>query len=206
MAAAGRDELREITTALGVQRIAVRRSARRTRTISARREGDRILVLAPSRRSGEEERLIRRVVERVLVRERNGRGAGPDLGQAGASALADRAERLIGEHFPGLEPPASITWVTNQSTRWGSASVRARTIRLSHVLAGMPEWVVDSVIVHELAHLIEPSHSARFWALCRRYPRTDEARAYLAGVEHGMRLREPGGQPSSEPRPSSGES
>ncbi len=52
----------------------------------------------------------------------------------------------------------------------------------------MPEWVLDAVIVHELAHLLEASHSAAFKALCERYPRHAEAEAYLLGFEHGGTL------------------
>jgi predicted metal-dependent hydrolase len=50
----------------------------------------------------------------------------------------------------------------------------------------MPEYVVDYVLVHELAHLIEPSHDARFWALVARYPRAERARGFLEGVEVGQ--------------------
>jgi len=46
----------------------------------------------------------------------------------------------------------------------------------------MPDWVVDYVILHEMAHLIEPSHNARFWGLLTGYPRTGTARAFLDGA------------------------
>ena len=56
------------------------------------------------------------------------------------------------------------------------------TIRLSSRLKGMPDWVVDYVLVHELAHLLQPGHDPAFWALVGRYPRTERARGFLEGV------------------------
>ena len=67
-----------------------------------------------------------------------------------------------------------MRWVSNQNSRWGSCTSVDRSIRLSDRLKGMPEWVVDYVLLHELAHLIEPNHSKRFWALVEAYPETDE--------------------------------
>ena len=53
-------------------------------------------------------------------------------------------------------------------TRWGSCSTQAKTIRLSVWLAQFPPDCADYVLVHELCHLIEPNHSARFWAQVAR--------------------------------------
>ena len=68
------------------------------------------------------------------------------------------------------------------STRWASCTPADGTIRVSERLRDAPGWVVDYVLVHELAHLLEPGHDAAFWAWVRRYPRTERAMGYLEGL------------------------
>jgi predicted metal-dependent hydrolase len=52
-------------------------------------------------------------------------------------------------------------------------------VRISSAVARFPPWVLDYVIVHELAHLRRPDHSRAFWKLVERYPRAERARGYL---------------------------
>ena len=82
-----------------------------------------------------------------------------------------------------LPEPASIRWAENQRSRWGSCTIDDRTVRLSTALVDYPPWVVDYVIVHELAHLIEPGHGPRFWEIVNRYPRAERARGFLMAKE-----------------------
>lgn len=92
-----------------------------------------------------------------------------------------RSEELSRRYLGGVAHARSVTWVDNQRTRWGSCTPADRTIRLSTRLRGMPRWVTDYVILHELAHLIERGHGPRFWALLESYPRTERARGFLDG-------------------------
>lgn len=55
--------------------------------------------------------------------------------------------------------------VRNMRTRWGSCNIRAKRVWLNLWLAEKPVEQAELVLVHELAHLIEPSHSARFYAI-----------------------------------------
>jgi len=56
------------------------------------------------------------------------------------------------------------------------------TIRVSQRLKGMPGYVLDYVLLHELAHLLRPAHDREFWRLLSTYPRVERARGYLEGV------------------------
>ena len=107
-----------------------------------------------------------RLVSRVAAR-REGRQI--DL-VARAATLARRYD---------LPAPTEIRWVDNQTTRWGSCSPHSGTIRLSRALARFPDWVLDYVIVHELAHLRVPGHGPAFWEIVGRYPLTERARGFL---------------------------
>lgn len=101
---------------------------------------------------------------------------------AGDGELARRAAELSAGHLDGRAVPAQVRWVATMRTRWASCTPADRTIRVSQRLREMPAWVLDYVLVHELAHLIEPGHGPAFWALVNRYPRTERARGYLDGV------------------------
>ena len=164
--------------------VEVRRSRRRRRTVSAYRDGDRTVVLIPARFTQAQEReWVERMLARLAGNERRRR-----LGDAD---LLVRAGKLSERYLGGLARPQSVVWVANQNTRWGSCTPAARSIRLSTRLQSMPTWVSDYVLLHELAHLIEPGHGPRFWELLAGYPLTDRARGFLEGYETARRAGEP---------------
>ena len=84
--------------------------------------------------------------------------------------------------------PETVRWVDNQNSRWGSCTPSDRSIRLSTRLQGMPAWVIDYVLVHELAHLIEAGHTPAFWAWVDRYPKAERAKGFLEGVACATQL------------------
>src|SRR3954452_18218209 len=158
------------------------RSAKRRKTVQARLVGDVVQVFIPDRMSkDEEERWVAAMVARFA------RKAAVE-----PVDLAARAEVLAGRY--GLRQPASVRWVGNQEWRWGSCTPADRTIRLSTRLGGFPSWVVDYVIVHELAHLSVGGHGRDFWALVNRYPKTERARGFL--IAKGL-----DGEDEAGPRP-----
>ena len=75
----------------------------------------------------------------------------------------------------GVKP--SIVYYKPTISRWGQCNVKDRSICISAYVLLLPEWCVEHVVVHELCHLLEPSHNARFRALMDKYfPRWREAR------------------------------
>lgn len=121
-----------------------------------------------------------RMLERLAARDQRRR--------PGDEELRHRALELSARYLDGRADPSSVRWVGNQNSRWGSCTPADGTIRLSRRLFGMPAWVVDYVLVHELAHLLVPGHGPEFWDLVGRYPRTERARGYLEGVAAAAHL------------------
>ena len=151
------------------------RSERRARTISAKIVEGEIVVRAPAEMTDAQlqphiDKLRRRLERRVEGRELDD------------NVLEQRAKRFNKEYFGNQLTWQSIRWVTNQNSRNGSCTPSNGTIRLSHRLAKMPQFVLDYVIIHELAHLIEANHGPNFWKLVNRFPKTERARGYLMAV------------------------
>ncbi len=168
----------------GEPEVEVRRSQRRRRTVSAYRDGSRIVVLIPASMSAAEEgRWVRTMVERIRRSERRPRPSDEQLVQ--------RARRLSDAWLGGLAVPDSVRWVDNQHSRWGSCTPGDRSVRLSSRLQQMPSWVVDYVLVHELAHLLAPGHDERFWAWVDQYPHAEKAKGYLLGWSAAAQVEPP---------------
>ena len=163
--------------------VEIRRSDRRRKTVAARLQGNTLVVFLPAGLSAaEEQRWVQRMLERASLAQKR-----VDLN--GDGDLARRAAALNRRHFEGKLRLRSIKYVTNQDFRFGSCTPTEGTIRISHRLAEMPDWVLDYVIVHELAHLLQPNHSERFWRLVNRYELTERARGFLHGQGPGGRRR-----------------
>jgi len=95
--------------------------------------------------------------------------------------VAARARRIARQY--GLPRPKSVRWVDNMRQRWGSCTPEDGTIRVSSRLAAYPAWVLDYVLVHEIAHLVVASHGPAHDALVDRYPYAERARGFLIAVD-----------------------
>ncbi|MHB8762135.1 MAG: M48 family metallopeptidase [Coriobacteriia bacterium] len=79
--------------------------------------------------------------------------------------LAESARQLLGEWERRLGVVASAVRIRRMRTRWGSCNTMARRIWVNLELAKRPHICLEYVLVHELVHLLEPSHGRRFWSL-----------------------------------------
>lgn len=150
------------------------RSARRKKTIHARVENGTIVVRVPDGLDAKEEaRLVDSIVRKVSRK----------IGTSNTDLTA-RARRLA-RRFE-LPEPTSITWSDRQNTRWGSCTAADGSIRISSRLETVPEFVLDFVVLHELAHLRISGHGPDFQALIQRYPHAERATGYLMALSrHG---------------------
>ena len=162
-----------------VPEVEVRVSKRRKKTSEAKWVGGRIVVSVPAHLDrASRQKTVDWLVERLLSRHSLASRLGDDELLARAIDLSDRY--LVGAR------PVSVRWVTNQTARWGSCSYHSGEIRVSHRLRAVPGWVLDSVLVHEVAHLTHPDHSPAFHRLAAAYPRHEEAGVFLAGYGLGL--------------------
>ncbi|MDD5130965.1 MAG: M48 family metallopeptidase [Candidatus Omnitrophica bacterium] len=153
--------------------VKVVRSQRRKRSVSARLVNGLLLVNAPLMLSqGYLDEIInsfklkfsRKKIKDELDKKEN---------------LRDLARELNKKYFDNQLKIESIEYVTTQNSRLGCCNYRTGRIRISHKIGLMPKWVRKYVLVHEMAHLIEPNHSRAFWDIVLRYRFTERARGYL---------------------------
>ncbi|MFE4198612.1 M48 family metallopeptidase [Paenarthrobacter sp. NPDC056912] len=162
--------------------VVVRRSSRRRRTVAAFWEDGKAVVAIPASFTKSQEReWVSRMLAKLKKQGERGRGQGRRR-PASDAALSEHAMHLSRTYLGGRAVPTSVRWVSNQNSRWGSATPADGSIRLSNKLQPMPQWVVDYVLVHELAHLLVAGHTADFWRLVEGYPETQRAKAFLEGV------------------------
>jgi predicted metal-dependent hydrolase len=155
------------------------RSKRRKRTISARLIKNTLLVSAPLMIS--RERLDKIVADFKVKFEKKKLKQELDRKQS----LIDIARKLNEKYFENKLKINSIEYATDQNSKYGCCNFRDAKIRISHKIGLMPEWVRDYVVIHEMAHLVEPNHSSAFWQIVSRYNLAERARGYLmaAGLE-----------------------
>lgn len=154
------------------ENVRVIRSDRRRRTVQARVARGAVEVRIPASFSAAE--------EREAVGEVLGKLEGKMTASGATDAqLRERAERLNREVLGGAARFTSIRWSSRQTTRWGSCTPATGEIRISDRLKEVPDYVVDAVVVHELAHTIVSGHTARFWQLADQAPQAERAKGYL---------------------------
>ena len=147
--------------------IELRRGTPRRRRVEGVLRGETLVVSYPPRMSKADVMPIanelRERMERRLTRER--------------IDLAARARKLA--RLYGMPRPRRVEWSDRQLGRWGSCTPSEGSIRISSRLGDFPDWVLDYVLVHELAHLVHADHSPAFHAVVARYPKAERAIGFL---------------------------
>jgi hypothetical protein len=147
------------------------RGTRRRKHVEAVLVGDRLRVSFPRWMSISEAQVTaEELAERMRRRT-----------DSSAIDVAARARRLAREYE--MPRPRSVRWVDNMRQRWGSCTPEDGSIRVSARLAAYPSWVLDYVLVHELAHLLVPSHGPAHDALVDRFPQSERARGFLIAID-----------------------
>lgn len=96
------------------------------------------------------------------------------------SLLHEVVPSLIQKWEPKLKVKVASYFLQRMKTKWGGCNYKARHIRLNTELVKKPKDLLEYVLVHEMVHLIEPTHSDRFIAILNEhYPSWREARAEL---------------------------
>ena len=141
--------------------------------------GSRVRIRVPRGMAGKE--LDRHVAE-IVARVKRTRAQSRSRADQDLEALARQINRA---YYDSEIHWNSIRWVNNMHKRLGSCSTGGPTdgdIRISDRIKGWPQWVIDYIVAHELAHCKVPGHGPEFWALMSHYPKTERARGFLLGV------------------------
>lgn len=164
--------------------IIIIRSQRRKKTIQTKYVEGHLWVYLPIGMSPKEEKKwINRMVKKNEKWKRKQALKNSDCG------LMKRAQKLNNDFFDG-HLVFSIKFVTNQNSRFGSCNSIDRTIRISERVITMPLWVQDYIIIHELAHLIYPNHSKKFWEKVDRFRYAERAKGYLLAMGSYMNKKQ----------------
>jgi len=150
-------------------------SRKRRRTVAARMRSGVLELLVPASMPRVERNRWAEVMSRRIER-RAARSRPAD------ERLEERARQLNGRHFDGLLRWQSIGFA-EMERQWGSCTFTDGAIRIARRAASLPDWVLDHLLVHELAHLVHSNHGPEFHELENRYPLTERAKGYLLALD-----------------------
>src|SRR5438128_8794056 len=150
-------------------------SRKRRRTVAARLRSGVLELLVPATMPHAEREHWAQVMSRRLQRR-------PERSRPSDERLLERARRLNLRHFGGKLRWTSIGF-SDMERLWGSCTFTDGAIRIARRAALLPDWVLDYLLVHELARLVHSDHGAAFHELENRYPLTERAKGYLLALD-----------------------
>lgn len=154
----------------------VRRTKRRKKSVAAVREGNLTVLYAPLRMPNYEiEEMAEELQERL---NRIDPRAFYSDGE-----LMERAEYLSATYLFAAAQPKSVNWSEKLSGAWGICNPLHQTINLTTRLKGLPEYVIDYVLLHELVHLICTNHGRDFDNFMKLFEKKERAEGYLDALD-----------------------
>ncbi len=187
--------MKEKTYVITVEDIPITVTKKRMKHMYLRikKEDGSVCISAPHQVS--RERIYRFAAERIdwirtyqekYKRESQEREEKPELTPAELKLrkedLKRRVEELVKKWEPVMQVGVSGITIRQMKTRWGSCNVRTCHININLALDEMPEACLEYVVVHEMTHILEPSHNAVFWGyMTQFYPAWKQVRSYLNG-------------------------
>lgn len=185
--------MKERTYTIRVQDIAITVTRKRMKNMYLRisREDGSVRISAPHEMS--EERILAFAGERIAwiaetsrnyqkEKEKRQMEGEPDEAeqQRRRQLLEEEVQRLVAKWEPVIGVQASGITIRRMKTRWGSCNVRTHHININLALYGKPPECLEYVVVHELVHILEPSHNHVFWGyMTQFYPDWKRVRGYL---------------------------
>lgn len=152
----------------------------RRRTVELSLEGGRFVARVPRRVSRRELTPMLARLRAQLWQKLQSQGVYDN------PSLDDRARKVRGRYLADVDLPAfDVRFSRRQKKRWGSCSFDGHRgmIRISAQLIGHPVWLIDHLLLHEIAHLRHANHGPEFQALLARDPQRDRAKGYLEALE-----------------------
>src|SRR5262245_15188648 len=150
-------------------------SRKRRRTVAARLRSGVLELLVPASMPLAERQHWAEVMSRRLERR-------AERHRPSDERLAARAKALNEGYFDGRLSWSSVGFA-EMKHQWGSCTYTDGAIRIATRAASLPDWVLDYLLVHELAHLVQSDHGPEFGALEGRYPLTERAKGYLLALD-----------------------
>ena len=156
--------------------VEVRRSGKRKRTVSAAREGNKTILNVPLRMSiSEIEDLAHQLINKMNAKD--------PRAYFSDTELFDRAFELSAKYLFSQADPKSVAWSQRLTSTWGICTPLEATIRITSRLQGMPQYVLDYVLLHELVHLVINDHGKDFDAFMKTYEFREKAEGYLDALD-----------------------